>query len=286
MKNILPISIYYVRIGLVVATLFTSCTSYRFPLKSFFVPTSSANVTIPAHQADPAPLGISPTDVITEMIGKVSIDRARTDLRLLSGENAICMDGQCYTISNRFTGSEGLKWAKKYVYNELVKLGYSVAYQDWSRSEYSDQNIVARKPGVLKPEEEIYFVAHLDGAGSSGGRYPAADDNASGVVDLIELARVLSGYSFSRTVVLLISTGEEPGTLGVKSYLSQLTAAELGAIKYAFNIDMVGYDADNDQVMELWHGDKSSSVDLANQVVTVIQTYGIGLQPVLVVGCG
>ena len=220
-------------------------------------------------------------DPVWEMLSKVDLDRALTDLELLTGEEPICIDSECYTIRNRTNGSEGLSWAKKYVYSELVGQGYVVELHNWSNSGYSDQNIITRKLGTLHPDEEIYFVAHLDGVYS-----PAADDNASGVVDILEMARILKDYSFSRTVLLFISTGEELGTLGVQSYLNQLSPSELSAIQYVVNLDMIGYDTNQDHKMELWYGDHTPSLDLVKRMSDIINAYQLDLDPRIVVGCG
>jgi Zn-dependent M28 family amino/carboxypeptidase len=127
------------------------------------------------------------------MIGQVILERASDDLKHLSGDLPICNEHGCYTIQNRITGSEGLHWAKEYVFAELTKLNYSVEVQDWSLDGYVDQNIIARKAGKSLPGEEIIFLAHPDGPGTSvDGRFPAADDNGSGAVDLLEMARVLN----------------------------------------------------------------------------------------------
>jgi acetylornithine deacetylase/succinyl-diaminopimelate desuccinylase-like protein len=226
-------------------------------------------------------------DIVWEMFGQVNKVRALTDLRKLTGETPICTENECYTIKNRLTGSEGLYWAKEYIYDELIKLGYSVEFRDWSSSGYADQNLIAMIPGTLYPDEEIYFVAHLDGVKNGLElQFPAADDNASGAVDILELARVLNGYSFSRTVVLFFSTGEEQGRLGVKSYLSHLSLNELSSIKYVVNIDMIGYDEDNNGIMELWHGDHPPSVALAQMMSEIIIAYKLDLTPRLVIGCG
>ena len=190
------------------------------------------------------------------------------------------------TITNRLTGSEGLDWAKDYLYEDLVSLGYSVEIRDWSWSGYADQNLIARKLGVFTPTEEIYFVAHLDGVKESEERYPAADDNASGVVDGLELARIFSSFSFARTVVLLFSTGEEQGTIGVQRYLDQLSPEELSSIKYVINVDMIGYDGNGDGVMELWHGGHSPSLALAQMMSEIIDAYQLDLDQRFVVGCG
>jgi Zn-dependent M28 family amino/carboxypeptidase len=173
-----------------------------------------------------------------------------------------------------------------YLHDNLLSRGYSVEFQDWSRSGYADRNLIARKPGVISPTEEIYFVAHVDGKKYVGERYPAADDNASGAVDNLELARVLSSQPFSRTVVLFFSTGEEQGLLGVKSYLAQLSPNELASIKYVVNVDMVGYDGNGDEVMQLWHDGHPPSLALTQMMSETIRAYQLNLAPLLIIGCG
>ncbi|MBM3134399.1 MAG: M28 family peptidase [Chloroflexi bacterium] len=230
---------------------------------------------------------ISPTQVVWEMLGQVNQDRALNDLRQLTGEEPICAGGGCYTITNRLTGSDGLHWAMDYLAQDLVRLGYSVEFQHWSLSGHSDRNLIARKAGVFSPTEEVYFVAHVDGVKTGAGeRFPAADDNASGAVDNLELARILSSHSFSRTVVLLFSTGEEQGALGARSYINQLSPQELGSIQYVVDVDMVGYDANHDGVMELWHANHSPSLALTQMMSETIRAYQLDLAPRFVVGCG
>lgn len=228
----------------------------------------------------------SPLDAVRNMINQVNPERVLTDLRRLSGDEQICKKGICNTIINRWTGSEGLQWAKDYVYDIFLNLHYTVEVQDWSRDGHADQNLIARKQGLVYPDEEIYFVAHLDNRNLDGvERAPGADDNASGVVDLLELARILSNRSISRTMVFLIDTGEEYGCLGVLSYLDQLSNEELSAIKYVVNLDMVSYDANDDSVMELWSGDHPPSLVLAQTLSETIEAYKLNLAPSIVTGC-
>jgi len=230
---------------------------------------------------------ISPTQVVWEMLGQVNQDRALNDLRQLTGEEPICASSGCYTITNRLTGSEGLHWAMDYISQDLVSLGYAVEFQNWSRSGRSDRNLIARKQGVYSPTEEVYFVAHVDGVKTGvEERFPAADDDGSGVVDNLELARILSSHAFSRTVVLLFTTGEEQGQLGARSYIDQLSPQELGSIQYVVDVDMVGYDANHDGVMELWHANHSPSLALTQMISETIRAYQLNLAPRFVVGCG
>jgi len=228
----------------------------------------------PLHTTDKTPI-----EPAWEMLGQIDQERALVDLRRLTGEEPICTSDGCYTITNRETGTVGLKWAKVYVTETLVDLGYSVEVMDWSRSGYADQNIIARKPGVVYPDEEIYFIAHLDGYLFNN---PAADDNASGVVSLLELARVLSTRYFNYTVVIFFSTGEEHGCLGVHSFVDGYPE-RLGAIKYLVNVEMLGYDSNGDGKMELWNGDQP--LDFTQLLAKIINANRINLVPEIVSGC-
>jgi hypothetical protein len=228
---------------------------------------------------------ITPTATVWDMLAEVDRDRAEADLRRLTGEEPLCISSGCYTITHRLTGSQELGWAMDYLYENLVALGYTVEFQDWSRSGYTDRNLIARKTGVLTPTEEIYLVAHVDGVKLSPKPYPAADDNASSVVNGLELARIFNGRTFARTIVLLFSTGEENGKLGVKEYLDHLSPAELAAIKYVINRDMTGYDGNGDRLMNLAHGDHAPTMALAQVMSETIDAYQLNLDQRVVTGC-
>ncbi len=248
------------------------------------IDTEAASSTVTPYSTNAPLVYGKPSDVVWEALASINRDRALTDLRRITGGEPICGSSDCYTVTNRPTGSEGLGRAKTYVEAQLADLGYSVVRNSWSDEGYSDQNIIATKLGSVLPDEKIYLVAHLDGAGNTRGTYPAADDDASGAVGLIETARILSGYTFSRTLVLFFSTGEEQGSLGVNSYLT-LSPAEISKIKYVIDLDMIGYDADADGVMQLFHGDHAPSKALATSIKDIILYYGVNLVPDVTKGC-
>lgn len=223
-------------------------------------------------------------NLIREMVAQVNQEHALTDLRRLTGMETICIQNNCHTITDRETGSEGLQVAKDYVVQVLISLGYTVERLPWSRSGRADENLIVRKTGLSSPGEEIYLVAHLDGFRAEGAATaPAADDNATGVVSLLELARTLIHYPPQRTIVLFFSTGEEHGVLGVSSYLDQLPPEQLQAIQFAVSVEMLGYDSDNDGAMQVWSGDQPQ--DFAQKLSEIIRTYEPGLTPQIVPGC-
>ncbi len=114
------------------------------------------------------------------------------------------------------------------------------------------KNIIGIIPG-RKAEwagESVVVGAHYDhlGLGEIVGReqdrgqvHPGADDNASGVAVLLELARVL-GQSLApdRTVVFVAFTGEEEGLLGSRHYVHAAGTYPVDRCIAMINIDTVG----------------------------------------------
>jgi Iap family predicted aminopeptidase len=91
--------------------------------------------------------------------------------------------------------------------------------------------------------------AHYDhlGRGEHNGRredrgniHPGADDNASGVAVMLELARSLRDNPLPRTLVFIAFTGEETGKLGSRHYVRHTDAYPADSIIAMLNIDTVG----------------------------------------------
>ena len=111
------------------------------------------------------------------------------------------------------------------------------------------KNIVGVIPG-MKPEwssQSVVIGAHYDHLGTSvaeNGKeqiYHGADDNASGVSIIIELARVLSKtLTPDRSVIFVAFTGEESGRKGSKYYIAHQQRYPKDQIMGMLNIDTVG----------------------------------------------
>lgn len=94
-------------------------------------------------------------------------------------------------------------------------------------------NVVAVKEGAVP--DAVVVVAHHDTVPGSGG----ADDNGSGVVALLELARLLGPLRFRRTVVLAAVDHEELGFHGSRRLVERLRAER--PVVGAFVCEMLGY---------------------------------------------
>ena len=94
---------------------------------------------------------------------------------------------------------EALRAAAAYIRSEWQELGYAVDSQTYPVGEHVCENLEIAIPGADKADEIILAGAHYDTVSGS----PGADDNASAVAALIELARMLRGATLRRSVKLV-----------------------------------------------------------------------------------
>jgi hypothetical protein len=169
------------------------------------------------------------------------------------------------SLEGRGLGSEGLHRATALVEARLRAAGLESAAENgirqswrWTGGEPAREmelvNLVARVPGrdPKFTNEPVLVIAHLDhlGRGWPDSRegnenqvHPGADDNASGVAVLLELARAMASEPpRPRPVVFAIVTGEEVGLLGSRHLLASMTPDEKPFA--CVNLDTVGRLAD------------------------------------------
>jgi aminopeptidase YwaD len=122
------------------------------------------------------------------------------------------------------------------------------------RENANTRNVVMILPGEDKQLKNEYIIlgAHFDhlgmgGPGSSSravdtiGVHHGADDNASGVAMMLELAEKFAKTkgSHKRSIICIAFTGEEEGLLGSKHYVDE-PGIDLSKVNVMFNLDMVG----------------------------------------------
>jgi hypothetical protein len=107
-------------------------------------------------------------------------------------------------------------------------------------------NVVGILPGKGGMKDSIVLVdAHYDHLGvrspvNGDSIYNGADDDASGTVAVLEIARILKKLpQTSRTVVFVATTGEEAGLVGTRWYLEN-PVRPLSAMSSNMEIEMIG----------------------------------------------
>jgi Zn-dependent M28 family amino/carboxypeptidase len=134
-----------------------------------------------------------------------------------------------------------LNGAATFVEQEFSSLGYEVHSQWYDCDGGRVRNIIAEKKGLLSDQASIVIGAHYDTVLST----PGADDNASGVAGVIELARLLKEYSNHHTIRFIAFPHEEPPyffthRMGSRQYAS--SAKKNGeSIAAMLTLEMIGY---------------------------------------------
>jgi Zn-dependent M28 family amino/carboxypeptidase len=110
-------------------------------------------------------------------------------------------------------------------------------------------NIVGDLPGNKHPEEIVMLASHYDGHDISQG----ASDPASGVVAVLDAARVLAKYAapLPRTVRFVLWGVEEIGLLGSRDYVRK-HSDELKNIRFYLNMDAAGGTSPKDIMLHEW----------------------------------
>ncbi|MBD2519391.1 M28 family peptidase [Nostoc sp. FACHB-973] len=130
----------------------------------------------------------------------------------------------------RYTTTERSR-TRTYITTELKKFGWKPKLEKFS----DGVNIFAERVGTSIAAKAILVGAHYDTVASS----PGADDNASGIAVMLEVARLLGSRPTPRTLQLAFFDQEEVGLLGSQAFVSK--TARLQNLGGAIVMDMVGY---------------------------------------------
>ncbi len=173
------------------------------------------------------------------------------DLRILSADD----------MQGRDTGSEGGARAREYIVARLEALGVQPSpmgrLQPWEMQgrtregvkTFNGTNIIGVIPGTRVADKYIVVTAHYDHVGVNNGEiYNGADDNASGVATMLELAKRLKANPPEHSVLIVALDGEERSLLGAKHFV-EAPPVPLSSISMNLNFDMTAR-ADSDG--KLW----------------------------------
>lgn len=140
-----------------------------------------------------------------------------------------------------FTKPAALKAAETYIHAALRASGYEVTAYPYVTRGVESANLEVTRVGTRWPEEIILVGAHFDSVFGS----PGADDNASAVAALLELARMWQGRQPARSVRFVAFTNEEPPLFFSKEQGSRVyaRAARLRGddIRLMVSLEMLGF---------------------------------------------
>ena len=188
-------------------------------------------------------------------------------MRAISAEHVmgtverLALFGTRHTLSETESDERGIGAARRWILEELKRL--EVAQDSRLTAEFDAHvvtlrngrearvvNVAAYLPGAM-PEAAgryYYVLGHYDSRASRSGDTqadaPGADDDASGVAVVLELARVLAKEKLDASIVFLATAGEEQGLLGAAAHVEAVLGDDAPGgprdIRAVLNNDIVG----------------------------------------------
>ncbi|MCX6152337.1 MAG: M20/M25/M40 family metallo-hydrolase [Ignavibacteriales bacterium] len=138
-----------------------------------------------------------------------------------------------------------------WVSETFKRFGYKqVDYESFLVADYNQKdsilqrNVIATLSGEAGNNETVILGAHYDSFSYTSPLIsaPGADDNATGVASLLEIARVikLKGYEFSASIKFIAFAAEEIGRYG-SGYYAKRAYERQEKIRFLINLDMIGH---------------------------------------------
>jgi Zn-dependent M28 family amino/carboxypeptidase len=119
----------------------------------------------------------------------------------------------------------------------------NINFHHYEEGGYNLKNVICEKAGSSS-DQVILVCAHYDSRvedlEDKNSRAPGADDNASGVAVLLEVARLISILNLGKSIFLAFFSGEEQGLWGSAHYAKQIKHDNVNLYRL-INLDMVGY---------------------------------------------
>jgi hypothetical protein len=197
--------------------------------------------------------------VIAAQVAQVDVDRLRTTVEQLTA------------FPTRWSHDRRIAAVSQHLHERLTALGYSgageVRFQPFSvPGAGAQRNVLCGPPALIRPL--LLICAHYDSTSETAATLaPGADDNASGIAVLLELARLLHGSALRRDILFAAFGGEEQGLFG-SAECAEVAKRERWPIELVINLDMVGFPNGSPPhriVVEFDHGNRTPQNDAVSK---------------------
>lgn len=136
-------------------------------------------------------------------------------------------------------GTTALTNTQNWIVSRYQSLGYTdVVLQPFTFNNHTTNNIIITKTGTVYPNTYLIIDAHYDTING-----PGTNDNGTGTVILLELARLLKDVDTEYSIKFIHFSGEEDGLIGSNYYVNNTVIPQNLDIRLVFNIDEVGGDS-------------------------------------------
>lgn len=233
---------------------------------------------------------LEPNPQVKALIEKVNIESLLKTVSQLTGEEEVLINDTLQTIkSRRVEIKSGTTYlAEQYLLQRLRAYNYQPQTDTFSYLQYNVDltqyptngnvysHIYAKKIGKKYPDSTFYICAHFDCAGNNVELNYGADDDASGVAAVLEIAGIFAEVETDYSIVFMFFNAEE--ILMPDSHIEN-DSNNQKYIKAAINIDMIAWDGNNDFVGQWFYNEFDYNNKINKLAEDVNIAYQIGLNP-------
>jgi aminopeptidase YwaD len=130
---------------------------------------------------------------------------------------------------------------KSHVFDRSAEAYFDISIKSKFYQKYTSKNVLGLIEGTQHKDSLIVFTAHYDHLGMMGrtAMFPGANDNASGVAMMLNLAKYFSEHPQPYSLLFIAFSGEETGLIGSNYYVRN-PVLPLENIRFLINIDLMG----------------------------------------------
>ncbi|MEO6456251.1 MAG: M28 family peptidase [Ginsengibacter sp.] len=182
--------------------------------------------------AGPEDKGLKAEGILTKKDSAVFIDQENRFIVHLA-------DKLTWSVSSEVANYTLVDVDKKSLSGEPAR--FTVNIENKLINNFKAANICAVVKGTVKPDSIILISAHYDHLGGMGKDtyFPGANDNASGISLLLNLAHYYASHPQKYTIGFICFAGEEAGLTGSK-YFTENPLVPLSNIRFLLNTDLAG----------------------------------------------
>ncbi len=215
--------------------------------------------------------------LIQSLIDQTNLDTLIHFVKILSGEDSVTIGDSTYLLLSRNVFHAHNNLTADFLFQTLSRFGLPTYNQNYSAV---GRNVYAVQTGAVYPDQKFIICAHYDDMPMMQPPAPGADDNASSAAVVLEAARLISPIQTPYTIIFALWDEEEIGLIGSANY-ARLAVQSGEQILGIINMDMLGWDPENDGLMNIETSSIANSVALANLIKSLNANYQIGLSPVI-----
>lgn len=213
------------------------CQEFQFPVNTF---PGKMDVSVNGIELIPGrDFIITPDSRGTKAKGKLT---EQDSMHFMNAESRVIV-----SLENKLTWSVADK-AQDYTNIQVLKSvfkekpsSFQINIENKEVAAFNAGNVCGLVKGTRKPDSLIVITAHYDHLGGMGKEtfFPGANDNASGITLLLNLAKHYLENPPPYSIVFICFAGEEAGLIGSK-YFSEHPLINLSSIRFLINIDLAG----------------------------------------------